>query len=948
MGVGNVSIHAFNRGLLGKNALARTDLERTGLSAEIQDNFMPRTLGSMLLRPGFKHIGESGTSKAYLVPFIFATDDTALIEMSAMQMRISVDGSFITRAANSTNVVNGTFDADITSWTDDDDANCVSQWVTGGYLGLTGTMFNSARMYQELTVLAGDTGVLHAARIVVERGSCKFRVGTSANDDDVLEDVTLTKGEHSITFTPGATSIFIQVESATLYETLIDFVVIDTAGTLEIPTMYPLDALPLLRWDQSGDVVYLSSHNYPQQKIERRPNDSWSIVDYDANDGPFLLPDTTGTTITPDAINGGVTLTASAGVFKSTMVDGLIQLTSAGQTVSATVGGPDEFTTEILLTGTSAGRDFLVNISGTWTGTITVQQSVGIPDIWTDFNEYTGNTVDDLLNDGFDEAVVYYRIGFKSGDWSTGSAVVTLSTSAGFVDGVVRITGYTSETVVTGIVTVPLGGTDATSIWREGSWSTKNGYPGALAIYEGRLWFAGQNGIWGSISDAYLSFDPTITGDSGTISRNIGFGPVDKISWILRLSRLVAGTQGSEIVIRSSTFDEPLTPSNFNLKDPSNQGSAEVAAVKVDSGGFYVQRSGVRLFQLEYDAVDTFDYNTRDVSVHAPEVGRPEILRIASQRQPDTRIHCIRSDGTAAVLVFDKAEDVLAWVTVQTDGNIEDVAVLPGVREDEVYYVVSRKVDGVDTRFIERWAIEDDLEVFTTYYVGVATQIIETEHENGTLLTARNPDGTKLQNVTVVDGQVTLNSQVTEIYLTTTICPLADNYREFDNTGTATATLTGLGDFQGKEVVVWADGKDQGSFSVPASGSITLNESVEYAIVGLGYKGRYRSTKLTYAAEAGAALNQVKKVERLGLILRHAHHMGLTYGPRFTQLNDLPGYEHEFGEVFEGFCFDQYDTEMHGFEGDWNTDSRVCIESNAPRPCTVLGLVVGMETIDDV
>ena len=50
------SLQAFNRGKISKLGLARTDLDRTRLSAEEQNNYVPRVLGSMMLRPGLGYI----------------------------------------------------------------------------------------------------------------------------------------------------------------------------------------------------------------------------------------------------------------------------------------------------------------------------------------------------------------------------------------------------------------------------------------------------------------------------------------------------------------------------------------------------------------------------------------------------------------------------------------------------------------------------------------------------------------------------------------------------------------------------------------------------------------------------------------------------------------------------------------------------------------------------
>src|SRR3546814_8039553 len=109
-------------------------------------------------------------------------------------------------------------------------------------------------------------------------------------------------------------------------------------------------------------------------------------------------------------------------------------------------------------------------------------------------------------------------------------------------------------------------------------------------LFRSRLWHAGREEVIGSVSDAFDSFDDTIEGNSGPISRTIGSGPIDFINWLLPLQRLLIGTEGAEISARSSSLDEQLTPTNFGLKTTSTYGSAAVAAVAVDDSGLYVQQ----------------------------------------------------------------------------------------------------------------------------------------------------------------------------------------------------------------------------------------------------------------------------------------------------------------------------------------------------------------------
>src|SRR5690606_29309920 len=99
------------------------------------------------------------------------------------------------------------------------------------------------------------------------------------------------------------------------------------------------------------------------------------------------------------------------------------------------------------------------------------------------------------------------RIGIKAGDYTSGTATVSLEYSQGSIPGICRITDVSSSTSASAIVLKDFGGTQATTNWREGAWSSYRGWPSAVALYEGRLWWAGRQNIWGSASDAYETFD---------------------------------------------------------------------------------------------------------------------------------------------------------------------------------------------------------------------------------------------------------------------------------------------------------------------------------------------------------------------------------------------------------------------------------------------------------
>jgi hypothetical protein len=863
----------LNRGVVSKLALGRTDIKRVSMSAQEQTNFIPRVLGPMSLRPGWEYLGNSrSNAQAFYLPFIFATDDVAILELTDSFLRVRVNEVLVTRPSVSSVVANGTFDTNVTSWTDNDEVGGVSDWLTGGYLSLLGNGSAAAIRSQTVAVSAPDQNVQHALNIDITQGECILRVGSTSGGQDYISETTLRPGFHSLAFTPTGASVFIQLMSRLSYATLVNSCVMASAGVMEIATPWVEANLRKIRARQSGDVVFVACRNVLQKRIERRGANSWSVVDYVANQGPFRVANATPLTIAPSALTGTITLTASGPVFKSTNVGGLYGVDSTGQSVTKAIASADNYSDPIRVTGIGAGRAFGITITGTWVGTVTLQRSVGAVGAWVDVTNYTVNQ-STSLSDALDNQIIYYRIGIKPANYTSGTATVLLAYAAGSIRGIARITAFTSETVVTAVVVKDFGALTATSDWLEGAWSTRRGFPSAVGIHEGRVWWAGADKIDGSVSDDFANYSDATTGDSGPISRSIGTGPVDTINWLLEGQQLLVGAQGAELICRSTSLGEPLTPTNFNLKAATSRGSLGVDAVPVDTSAVFVDRSGSRAYELQYDNVGS-TYTPVDLTSIVPEICEPGVVRVAVQRRADTRLHFVRSDGTVALLVFDKAEDVKAWLPIETDGEVEDAFVLPGTEEDKVYYSVKRVINGSTVRFLERWALQSEC-------VGA-----------------------------------TLNKQ-------------ADAFITF--TANGSATITGLGHLEGETVVCWADGMDKAT-AVVAGGSITVSGTVTDGVVGLPYRARFRSVKLSQ-------LTHAKKIDSVGFILADTHARGVTFGQDFDHMEPLPYVED--GEVVSpDKVWGDYEYANIPNDGTYLENTRLCIEANAPRPCTVVAAVL--------
>lgn len=886
---------AFNRGLISQLGLARIDLQaKTLWGSEIQTNWMPRALGSMMLRPGTEYTGATH-SNAYAVhiPFVRASDDTAIIELTNNVMRVKISETPITRPSVTSTIANGSFTSDVASWTDADEAGATSQWNAAGYLQLIGTGFNSAIRYQEITVSGGNVNVEHALNIVIVGAPVTLRVGTTSTADNYINEIELGVGNHSLSLTPSG-NFFIQFSNKQKYAAYVDSVAIASSGIMTITSPWAEANLDSITWDESVDVVYVACDGIRPYKIQRIGNArSWSIVEYRPNDGPFRSINISNISLTPSALTGDITLTASKALFYSTHVGALFKIASIGQRTTAAVSGANQWTNEVRVIGVGTTRLISYTLSGTWTATVTLQRSVGETGSWVDVETKSANGTYNYT-DGLDNQIVYYRVGVDTGDYTSGTVDTVLVYASGSITGKVRITAYTNSTSVSAQVLEDLGETAASFDWNEGLWSTFRGWPMAVALHEGRNWWAGGLYYSGSVSGTYESFDDDVEGDSAPIIKTIPYGPVDTVNWMISLRSLLMGTASLEWTVRTSTQEDVMTAANTRAVSTSSQGSIPVEVVKMDNMGIFVQQSGFKIYSSGYDPIKE-NYQTIDLTRFVPEIGNPGIVRIEIQRQPDTRIHCIRSDGTVAILILDETEEVSAWVEYETDGEVEDVFVMPGLNtgESKVYYCVKRIINGSTKRYLERWALESEC----------------------------------------VGG--TLNKQADSFYI---------------YSGVSTTTITGLDHLEGEGVIVWGNGVDysdgydtaQTTYTV-TSGSITLPSAVTSAIIGLPYTANYKSTKLAYNGIFGTALNQRKKVDHIGLILADTHKKGLRYGPDADNLDSLPEIE-DGGAVAANTVHESYDETMIEFDGDWDTDSRIYLRAQAPRPCTILACTVSMNT----
>lgn len=889
MGKVNAPVFSLNGGEVGDEGLARLDLERLQFAGSLYSNMMPRVIGSMTFRPGLEHITNIDFGDVNLLEYSYSGGSSLVPILSDEEMRVVKDDALVSRVSVSTTVTSGDFSS-FTGWADASTGGA-SASVSGGDLRLVATTQDRASATQTISVALADRNKEHGLRLDIQRGPVKIRLGSTSGDDDLIPEAVLDDGVHSIACTPTTANIYIELFNDQPRAALVESCQFEAAGTMVIPTPWTSSDLSgnILRYAQNKDKLYCASGIYQQREIQRRGDTSWGVQKYKSDDGPFVASDGT-VSLTPNVYTGNGTLVASRNFFEPIMIGRLFRLFQSGQTVNESFSSDPAEGAFIRVSGVGGARTFNWAVTGTWTGTVRLQVATddgsGNPGAWTDLLTRTANDTSSYT-DPDNNVIKFFRFAVEGGDISSGTIVTSLVYGGGSQSGIVRVTGYISPTQVGIEVLRRLYSVSASFEWDYSVWSDYDGWPAAVDIFGGRIYWSLSDMIYGSVPDLFKSFDDEVEGDSAPIARSINASSQRGILWLLGRQRLIAGTDASEVSVKASSFDEPLTTTAWFPVDASTRGCANIRAVKADKDGIFVQASGTGAFRIAPDQ-QGYDYTSTDLmAMHEEICGGSEIVDLAVQRRPDTVVWFILANGEARALTYEPTENVIGWSRVVTDGLFKRVAASRGAGEDNVYFAVVRN----------------------------GTQRLE-----------------KLAKLNECRGGA-LNC-------------LADGFSRF--TATAGQTTFSVPHLDGLDVTVWANGAalhDQDDLYTVSGGNVVLPAQSEgvSVVIGLPYVGDYQSTKLAYGAQNGTALFQPKKVSLLGLYLVNTAPGKLLAGKDFDTLRPFTATDNG-RPLADGEVVSAYDADMLEVSSDWDTDSRICLRATSPYPATIAAMVLDVST----
>lgn len=328
--------------------------------------------------------------------------------------------------------------------------------------------------------------------------------------------------------------------------------------------------------------------------------------------------------------------------------------------------------------------------------------------------------------------------------------------------GLVEITAYVNVGTVNGKVlrelaaAVPAG----PNAWtlEQPAWNGAKGHPRAVTISKQRLMYAGSPGypqhVWGSEIQGYLNFQFG-TADDQAFRFELDGPRNSPIRHIVPAKRLLVLTEADEMSLRGGQ-EKPITATNIQKDDETTVGAAAVRPVKVGSEILFVQAAGKKVSSIGY-RFEVDGFSSPDRTVFATHITGDGVTQIAHQKEPDSTLYAVRTDGQLAVCAYDIEQEVTGWGRWITQGAFESIATVPTATGEDAYAIVQRTINGVTKRYVEVFDPDVFLDCAITGTAGGAGQATWTGlgHLEGEEVQAW-ADGNYMGTFTVAAGQITL------------------------------------------------------------------------------------------------------------------------------------------------------------------------------------------------
>lgn len=733
-------LRSFAGGEIAPELYGRVDLAKNQTGLKTCENFEVLPHGPVQNRAGLEYVlrtKNGSTEESVLIPFIYNTDQSYVIEFGNLYVRFHTAGATVLNA---------------------------SQNITGITQANPGTLTYSGAdpVNGQWMYLSGIVGMTQLNGRFVKVAN----VNTGANTFD-LKDIFSGNNINTTAFTAYT-----------------------SGGTMEpvyeVVSPYAEADLFDLHFTQANDVLTITHPSYATRELRRSGATSWAFTEpsYDPAQAVPTAVTVTATVGTGSVIyqykvcalasDGGEESFASMPAITATInITGVTQANpgvvtavahgrAAGDPVFVqNVGGMTQLDSEYLV-DTAPSAD-----------TLTLKTLEGVIVDTTAFTAYTsGGTIsfagvtNNLATAGNKNTIKWT----DAAGASRYNVFKYLNGLYGYIgQATTGATGLVDDNITPDISHTPPG--------QNNPFVGADNYPRAVGYSEGRRWFAGTNNrrqnLWSTRSGTESNMSSTTpTRDDDAIAVRLTARRAETIRHIVPLADLILLTSGGEWRVIAANSDV-ITPSSIGYKPIDFIGASNVQPVTTSGAVVYNQARGGHFREMRY-SWEASNYKTVDISILATHLFDSYSFKSMDYTaSPTSIVWSVRSDGTLIGLTYLPDQDVRAWHKHTTDGLFKSVCAVPEGEEDVLYAIVKRTINGTTQRYIERkhtrqfTTLEECffVDAGSTYDGSAATTISGLWHLIGEEVTAL-ADGSVHPPVTVsATGTITLEAAASLVHV---------------------------------------------------------------------------------------------------------------------------------------------------------------------------------------
>ena len=766
--------------------------------------------------------------------------------------------------------------------------------------------------------------------------------------------------------------------------------VVSSGSAVEVATPYGTSDLSAIKFTQSADLMYLVHPDYSPRVISRSSHTAWTIAEVAFRRGPMQDENSTTTTLVASASTGNPNITASASLFVATDVGRIIKLHEGYAKISSITSAT------VAVAAVQENSDGRTELLPGYTAD-TIGFAEGDP-------SSTGLEHNDRITDSTGDFVTQ---GFKVGQFIT---VTGAGTSGNNVTNklVVQVTADTILLAPSADLVTEAAGQDVTIVgvlaastsWSFGAFSATTGFPSTVTFFEERLVFANTatepQTLFFSVSGDFTDFAEGITSGS-SLTYTIGSNQVNVIRYLVAARSLIVGTSGGEYVVTSGT-QEPLNPTNTQIKRQTTYGTADIQPVQVGNVTLFVQRAKRKVRELGYN-YDADSYTAPDLTILAEHITESGIKEFALQQEPDNIVWCVLENGKLVGMTYRREEQVVAWhehiiggrfgtctVTVSDYANIAVGTTLTFTKSDgSIVTFTSEAVSGDDPADTSLgWRPNESNNTtadniftrinahadFTVANPSAAiVTIFETNHNGSGFLSCVSSDTTRLvttdegisqvESLAIVPGDLDEDSvyMIVKRTVNGAVSRSIEYFSAFDfgtdvtdaffvdsalsYSGSAATSMSGLGHLEGETVAILADGSTHPTKSV-ASGALTLERTATKAHIGLNYSSILQTMRIEAGGTEGTSQAKIKRIHDVTLRLYRS--VGAKVGSLESEL-DLIHFRSSADRMDTAIGLFSGDKEVE-FRGGYDSDAFVLVKQDQPLPLTILAIYPRLITYD--